>query len=95
MHVDGRGAPGRPAGGSEALIPLAALINRSVELIVQPDAHDVVCEMRVRRYGSAHWCYQTETRVTDHAGKGVTVCQLAEIARGMSAFGGNVLQNSH
>jgi hypothetical protein len=60
VHVDGCGAPGRPAGGSEALIPLAALINRSVELIVQPGVHDVVCEMRVRRYGSAHWCYQTE-----------------------------------
>jgi hypothetical protein len=39
-------------GGVEALIPLAALINSSVELIVQPDAHDVVCEMRVRRYSS-------------------------------------------
>ena len=48
----------------EALVPLAALINSSVELLVQPDAHDVVCEMPVRRYGS---------RVTEHAGNGVTV----------------------
>ena len=87
MHVDGRGAPGRPAGGSEALIPLAALINRSVELIVQPDAHDVVCEMRVRRYGSAHWCYQTETRVTEHAGNGAT---SAFLPKEDIAEGGNV-----
>jgi hypothetical protein len=38
-------------GGVEALIPLAALINSSVELIAQPDAHDIVCELRVRRHG--------------------------------------------
>jgi hypothetical protein len=64
---------------SEKLAAQAKRISRSVELIVQPDVHDVVGEMRVRRCGSTQWYYQTETRVSQHAGgpgDGVERCPL-------------------
>jgi len=94
--------PPGPSAGSGGVSP-AALINSSVELIVHPDAHDVVCEMRVRRYGSPrHWTrrewgdsverrrlyFQKETLPSVAM---FALCQLEEVA--MSAFGGTGVQN--